>query len=183
MNRIPCSRLIATTLAFIVGIGIAQSASGEPTDHLRRLAHATDWCRRDKFINDKDHRGPVGSVASITHDIPAHVNRKATVTATIRWELSNPGGSPVAHNTVFADWQPDSSLAHLKYTFSSATSKSMQITFTAPSAPGRYRIRWMHIHAYLPIRSFFGGTDGDGPMKGDYATSPHVWMEVPIEVK
>jgi len=162
---------------------LPRTAGATDSSLLRELAHSTDWCRRDKMINSQDHKGPVGPVMGISHNIPATVAASAEVEAQIEWRLSDPGHSPVAHDSVFADWSPRTPLAHVRYGFSSETTKSLSLKFTAPEQPGRYRIRWMHIHAFKPIHSFFGGTDGAGPMQGDYATSPHVWMEVPIEVR
>jgi hypothetical protein len=63
------------------------------------------------------------------------------------------------------------------------TTKSMPFSFTAPSVPGRYRIRWLFSSTYIPAHSFYCGFDGNGQgAYPDYMDSAASWMEVPIQV-
>ncbi len=155
------------------------------------LSHRTDYCRK---IRDYDNRvgmvtpcrtGSIAWIENISHDIPEVVSPGELVEATIEWDLGDVPGCPVIYNDVFADWDPDNSLAGINYVYCSPTSKQMSFSFEAPSFPGRYRIRWMHASWFRPVTSFFCGSDGcwETGADPDYMESPNAWMEIPIEVR
>jgi hypothetical protein len=123
-------------------------------------------------------------IESISHNIPSTVSVGELVNATIDFNLGDVEGCPVIYNDIYSDWDPDNRLAGISYTYCDPTSKSMPFSFTAPSVPGKYRIRWMHSSTYIPIHSFYCGYDGhwETPANPDYMASAGTWMEVPIEV-
>ena len=113
-------------------------------------------------------------------NVPPTVRPGETVKSSIEWETLGVNPNAVVYATVFGDWVPDDALAQLYQGLhgSVGTVVREEFQFTAPTQPGRYRLRWTYAMAYKPLPSFYSQQDGG-------AADPGVgwWSEVVFEVQ
>lgn len=94
----------------------------------------------------------------------------------VKWQVWT-NHVPVTYVNYFGDWQPNTELARGSLYGEIPESNDEftdEFSFTAPSTPGWYRIRFMWILAYSPVESFYGGLN-----PGSY---PHAFGEMAFRV-
>lgn len=130
-------------------------------------------------------------------DIPLSVFRGSVVDASASWCIADCGANEtcpegcglnenaVTYVTVFGDWQPDEPLATLVNgeLMGAPRSITQEFSFTAPTTPGIYRMRWNLVEAFAPVDSFCSHPDEgpDDPGCGRYAETSFVVCSCPAD--
>ncbi len=106
-----------------------------------------------------DPPGP--KLESFTVDLPATVLPGASTTFTIDWNrCSDCNPNAVIYSSLIGDWSLGNPLYVRGAYFTSCGQTARDtVTFTAPTALGTYRVRWIMCFAFDAIRNFCGEAD------------------------
>ena len=151
------------------------------------MSHRTDFCTPTGMIQPlvDEERDGVHWYGPASWSMPSVVSPGQQVTLIVNYDYVKVENYPIVFVDFYGDWEPDTPLHEDKFGLAPPGGNyNVQFTFTAPSVPGKYRIRWMDHFAFMPMHSFFGGSDGGGtPGCGDYTSAPHHWTEFYLTVQ
>ncbi len=105
---------------------------------------------------------PGPSLESLSTSLPSQVSPGQSVTFTVNWNRCNDcNQSAVIYSSFLGDWQLSTPLKTSSGYFTSCDETAQDsVTFTAPSTPGKYKVRWILCFAFDSVKNFCG----DGPV-------------------
>ena len=117
-----------------------------------------------------------------SYDLPFSISPGQKVTTRITYSRYEYDPGDIVYVNVFGNWIPNRELARLESGVLGSDIRdrspvTKSFTFTAPSEPGSYSIRWMATDSYYPIHSYYGGKDDDP------TASPHQWVQIDFRVQ
>lgn len=146
-------------------------------------AGQTDYLARDyaaAYLAPGGGSGPGSEFELITWTMPDAVRPGDQVTGEIVWKTVRGNRNAVIYATLVGDWAPSSARATLVnhgMQGTAGTRFARTFQFTAPNAPGNYRVRWILVQAFAPLNNFYGRASGDA-----YSPPGGTWSELEFTV-
>jgi hypothetical protein len=145
----------------------------------------TDFCDPAYRIPNGLTGPGVNDVAWVNWTVPSPVSPGQIVTSNVQWEFAQTpighvyNGDAVVNLNVFGEWAPNQEVVRLidAQLLGSPRVEDRTFTFTAPTVPGTYHMRWMYITWYYPNTSYYGGRAI--PLDN---CSPVAWTEITFTV-
>ncbi|MHC1766928.1 MAG: hypothetical protein AB9869_21935 [Verrucomicrobiia bacterium] len=111
-------------------------------------------------------------------DVPKSVRPGQRVNTSSSWRATVGNANACVYVSIIGDWAPEEPLAvHHGYQGEPGWTVTKNCSFTAPKAPGTYRLRWILTQAFRPISVFYGKEHN-----GAYDPGLGIWAETSFEV-
>jgi len=153
--------------------GTSASGSGSSSDYLAGRDSAS-------YLPPSGGTNSGTEFRMISWSMPHSAAPGETVSSTIVWETARGNPNAVIYATVIGDWAPSAPLATIVNAGKQGppgTRFDRSFNFTAPSARGSYKVRWILVQAFAPLTHFYGHADGDA-----YAPQGGTWSQLDLTV-
>src|ERR1051325_4953351 len=162
-------------LAVLLALAAFSMAAQAQTDHLMARC-------QDQFLSPggEGPDGEEGRMLKLRYwNMPPTVAPGAHVKSRLVWTTLSANRTAVFFATVVGIWHRDKPLARPYRGMLGEAGKEVEVAFefTAPTRPGRYRIRWILPMAFKPITNFYSKEDGGANDPGNAW-----WSEVTFNV-
>jgi len=130
------------------------------------------------FGNDRENASQIGFGYV---SVPPVVLPGQRVEMEVQWSFLNPANpNAVIYLNAFGDWQPGTELTRFinSELVGGSRTNAASFSFTAPVAPGKYRLRLAFVEAFQAVQNFYGSAPG-----GVYDPGVGSYVEVAFVVK